>query len=316
MQKKYLILTLFILLYNTMIFAQAPQGLNYQAVAYDGAGVPVANQLLGVRLSILDGSATGTLVYQETQTPNTDNTGLFSIVIGNGTVVSGTFNTINWGNGSKWLKTEIDITGGTSYVAIGTTQFMSVPYALYANAAGPGSASFTNPDGFNNITTVVIPDSVNYTVPAGKNLYIPSCMLGVSIDGNKIQTGMATQDADAKVLVGASENSVVYSYHMPRVCFLVDKKVDWKTLNLMNASFTVPANKQLVIISTENWYDESSGPQPPGCQMFINGVPYDFINYKWPMLTNSIIDEGMTIATAGCTGGHFKFVINGYLRNK
>src|ERR1700755_1284442 len=106
--KKILVLIAFILTSTSLIFAQAPQGLNYQAVAYNGSGVPVPNQLLGVRLSILDGSATGTLVYQETQAPTTDNTGLFSIVIGNGTVVSGTFNTINWSNGSKWLKTEID----------------------------------------------------------------------------------------------------------------------------------------------------------------------------------------------------------------
>ena len=79
---KKLFFLILILTCSRLIFAQAPQGLNYQAVAYNGSGVPVPNQLLGIRLSILDGSATGTLVYQETQGPTTDNTGLFSIVIG------------------------------------------------------------------------------------------------------------------------------------------------------------------------------------------------------------------------------------------
>src|SRR4051794_38408103 len=125
--KKNLILLVLILTCSRLVFAQAPQGLNYQAVAYDAGGLPVANQNISVRLSILDGSSTGVLVYQETQNPTTDNTGLFSIVIGNGTVVSGIFNTISWGNGSKFLKTEIDITGGTNYLVIGVSQFMSVP---------------------------------------------------------------------------------------------------------------------------------------------------------------------------------------------
>jgi hypothetical protein len=199
---------------------------------------------------------------------------------------------------------------------MGTSQFMSVPYALYANAGGLGSPSFTNPDGFNNVTTVVLDDSVNYTVPAGKNLYIPSAMGGVVIDGNRIRTSASWDGADAKVFVGASENSIVWPNDMPRVCFLVDKKVDWKTIDLINASFTVPANKQFVIINTQNWYDAYFGPQPPGCQVFINSASYDFVNDEIPMLTNSIIDEGMTIATSGCTGGHFSFIINGYLKDK
>jgi hypothetical protein len=121
---KKILLYLPLLLLSISVYAQAPQGLNYQAVAYNVSGSPVTNQSISVRFSILDGSATGTLVYEETQNPTTDNTGLFSIVIGNGTVVSGIFNSINWGNGSKWLKTEIDITGGTSYLVMGTSQFM------------------------------------------------------------------------------------------------------------------------------------------------------------------------------------------------
>src|SRR4051794_6991444 len=97
--KKLCPIVVMLLLTCFTAISQAPQGINYQAVALDGAGNPVVSQPIGIRLTILDGGATGTLVYQETQHPSTDITGLFSIVIGNGTVVSGTFNNIKWGNG-------------------------------------------------------------------------------------------------------------------------------------------------------------------------------------------------------------------------
>ncbi len=308
--KKYVI-SFLILILPFFLFAQAPQGLNYQAVAYNGSGVPVTNQLLGVRLSILDGSATGTLVYQETQNPTTDNTGLFSIVIGNGTVVSGTFSTINWGNGSKWLKTEIDITGGTNYVVMGTSQFMSVPYALYANASGAGSSSFTNPDGFNNVTTVVIPDSVNYTVPAGKNLYLPSPKHGVKIDNILFKTGLNSIAIPMTFLV-AGENSIVWFEFENMVGFLVDKKVAWISIDFSNSPFTVPANKQFVIVTNDS-RDAITNNPPPGCEININGTLFPF--YR-TVLQNTILDEGTTISTSGCAGPTFRAAINGYLKDK
>ncbi len=316
--KKYLILILIVKLFSLSVFAQAPQGLNYQAVAYNASGVAVTNQLLGVRLSILDGSATGTLVYQETQNPTTDNTGLFSIVIGNGTVVSGTFSTINWGNGSKWLKTEIDITGGTNYVVMGTSQFMSVPYALYANTAGTaavgglGSPSFTNPDGFNGMTPVIIEDSINYTVPSGKNLYIPTSMGNLAINGDTLHTTVSSPWADSKTFVGVSENDVVWGARITRLCFLVDKVVDWKTFDLVAGPYTVPANKQFVIVNYSALvHDYLVFPVPPGCSMTIDGIPYNIGN-----LMNSVLDENMTISTINCTSASISMVLNGYLKDK
>ncbi|MFT3908547.1 MAG: hypothetical protein QM737_03930 [Ferruginibacter sp.] len=311
--KKNIFLIVLILTCSRLVFAQAPQGLNYQAVAYNGSGVPVTNQLLGVRLSILDGSATGTLVYQETQAPTTDNTGLFSIVIGNGTVVSGTFNTINWGNGSKWLKTEIDIAGGTSYVVMGTTQFMSVPYALYANATDPGSSSFTNPDGFSNSTMVVIPDSVNYTVPAGKNLYLPSAKGAIRVDNVFQRTGVGSV-AIPMTFIGASENSVVWLQTYSMVGFLVDKKVTWLSLDLSTSSFTVPPNKQFVIVTSGAMHDNGNAtPQPPGCGVNLNSV---FYPGGYLILQNAILDEGTTLSTSNCNVPGYYVFINGYLKDK
>ena len=139
--KKQILTFLASLLICSGIYSQAPEAINYQAVVRDGAGAIVANQNVGIQLSVLQGSATGTAVYQETFTPSTNTFGLVNMQIGNGAVQTGTFNTIDWGNGPYFIETAVDITGGTNYVTISTTQFMSVPYALYAKNAGLDSSA-------------------------------------------------------------------------------------------------------------------------------------------------------------------------------
>jgi hypothetical protein len=116
-------------------FAQAPEKMSYQAVIRDANSLLVTNQTIGIQISILQGSATGTAIYVETQAPSTNINGLVSIEIGNGIVVSGIFNTIDWANDSYFVKTEIDPTGGTNYTIIGTSQLLSVPYALHSKTA-------------------------------------------------------------------------------------------------------------------------------------------------------------------------------------
>ncbi len=118
------------------VFAQTPQSFNYQAIARDGSGNLLANKPIGLQLSILDGSATGAVVYAETFSLTTNDLGLFTLGVGTGTVVSGSFSVISWSTGSKYLRTELDPTGGSHYTLNGTAQLLSVPYALYANAAG------------------------------------------------------------------------------------------------------------------------------------------------------------------------------------
>lgn len=115
-------------LFTVSLFAQAPQKMSYQAVIRDGSSNLVKSLPVGMRISILQGSVSGTVVYTETQTPSTNANGLVSIEIGGGTG----FNTIDWSNSPYFIKTETDPTGGTSYSIIGTSQLLSVPYALYA----------------------------------------------------------------------------------------------------------------------------------------------------------------------------------------
>lgn len=111
---------------------QAPQAIPYQAVARDNAGNLISNTNISIRFSVHDGSAGGTIVYRETQSLATNSLGLFSANIGQGVVVSGTFATIDWESGAKFMQVEMDVTGGSSYVTMGTQQLMSVPFALNA----------------------------------------------------------------------------------------------------------------------------------------------------------------------------------------
>jgi hypothetical protein len=121
--------------------AQAPQRLSYQAVIRDGSNTLVSNAAVGMRVSILQGSANGPAVYVETHAPSTNANGLVSLAVGGGTVVSGSMTAIDWANGPFFIQTETDPAGGTNYSITGTTQLLSVPYALYAETSGtPGPA--------------------------------------------------------------------------------------------------------------------------------------------------------------------------------
>jgi uncharacterized protein (TIGR02145 family) len=115
------------------LFAQAPQKMSYQAVIRNAQNELVIGKLVKMRISILQGTSNGTAVYSELHNPTTNANGLVSIEIGSGTSPVGTIGSINWANGTYFLKTETDPTNGTNYSISGTSQLLSVPYALQAN---------------------------------------------------------------------------------------------------------------------------------------------------------------------------------------
>lgn len=135
------------LLTTALLWAQSPHKMSYQSVVRDAAFVLVKNTAVGMKVSILQGSATGTVVYAETHTPTTNINGLVSVEIGGGTVVTGTFNTINWANGPFFVKTETDPTGGTNYTITGTSQLLSVPFSLYSLNSGSSTPGPQGPAG-------------------------------------------------------------------------------------------------------------------------------------------------------------------------
>ena len=207
---KKLILGLLASLCCFTAFSQAPQGINYQAVARNSAGGLLSKTSISLRISILDKSTTGSSVYSETHSVTTNILGLFTIVIGKGSVVSGDFSKVDWGNGDKFLKVEMDSSGGSSFKLMGTSQLLSVPYALYAAKSGDSNSykagsgitikgdtinstnigttnyyyassvgqSFLYPDGIDSIEPITIDSTTTtYTVPASKNFYITTIQL-------------------------------------------------------------------------------------------------------------------------------------------
>jgi hypothetical protein len=112
--------------------AQIPQGISYQAIAQNNFGLPVINTAIGIKIDILNDSATGTVLYTETHSETTSLFGLYNLVIGQGAPTFGTFPNINWANGLKFFSISIDLAGGNNYTLVGTTQLLSVPYALCA----------------------------------------------------------------------------------------------------------------------------------------------------------------------------------------
>jgi hypothetical protein len=125
------------LLLTANVFAQAPQKLSYQAVIRNSSNALISSAPVGMKISILHGSPSGAVVYSEIFNPNpiTNNNGLVTVEIGGGVPVTGTFSTIAWANGPYFIQTETDPAGGTNYTITGTSQLLSVPYALHANTA-------------------------------------------------------------------------------------------------------------------------------------------------------------------------------------
>jgi hypothetical protein len=138
-------------LLTAVLSAQAPQKMSYQAVIRQNNNTLVVNATVGMRISILQGTINGSAVYAETHTPLSNANGLVSLEIGGGTIISGSFAAIDWANGPYFIKMETDPAGGTNYTISGTTQLLSVPYALYAETSGtpgtPGPQGDPGPQG-------------------------------------------------------------------------------------------------------------------------------------------------------------------------
>ncbi|MFP4025992.1 MAG: tail fiber domain-containing protein [Thiohalospira sp.] len=133
--KKLALIILAIVCFGTTLFAQVPDAFKYQAVLRNSDGEIISGQEVSLKISILTESSTGDIVYSEEHSAATNDLGIVSLNIGGGTVLSGNFQSIAWGEGDKFLKIEMDESGGSSFSELGTFQLLSVPYALYANSA-------------------------------------------------------------------------------------------------------------------------------------------------------------------------------------
>ncbi len=163
--------------------AQAPHRMTFQAVVRNATNDLVISSPVGVRISVLQGSANGTAVFVETHGQQTNPLGLVTLEVGGGTAVSGTFADINWAQGPYFLRIESDVTGGTNYTVTGTQQLLSVPYALYAATSGNGGASSL--DAAYNGGSVIAADAGPVTVN----------MSGTTTTGIAVNTTVANSSA-------------------------------------------------------------------------------------------------------------------------
>ena len=164
---KKLFLSLLLLLTVTVVWAQVPQQISYQSLIRDGNNVVVASSPIGIKISLLQGTATGPAVYVETHSKTTNANGLVSLEIGTGTVLSGSFASIDWANGPYLIQTETDPTGGVNYSIPVVMALNSVPYALFAANGTAGPKGDKGDTGATGATGAAGPQGL--TGPAGTN---------------------------------------------------------------------------------------------------------------------------------------------------
>lgn len=285
------------LLINTSIFAQAPQKMSYQAVIRNSSGALVTSTSVGMKISVLQGTSTGTVAYSETQTASTNANGLVSLEIGSGTIVTGTFAGINWANGPYFIKTETDPTGGTAYSISGTNELMSVPYALFSangpqGPAGPqglpgtngtnGAVGATGPTGPIGLTGATgaqgpvgpapAPTNMSYAQNVGPQLYLNSGNFQNIVSVSLTTTGgpvLVSAYGDATVLGGNVIGKLqLYRDSVPlgNYCWIEsngsneNQQYGLSVIDSALIAGTYNYTLKAVYLSSGTWFGETKGP--------------------------------------------------------
>jgi len=194
---------LLLMLISTLAYSQAPEAFNYQAVIRNSAGDILANSQVAVQVSMLQDSETGTAVYVERFNPTTNDYGLIALKLGMGIVQTGTFNTIDWGAHSYYIKIEVDPNNGTAFTSMGTSQLLSVPYALYAKSGGGGADADADPT--NEIQSLSVAGN-DLTITDGNTVTLPPPADNSVNSGHIINGTITEEDISSAVFTGWDKN--------------------------------------------------------------------------------------------------------------
>ena len=194
------------LIINIGLYSQAPEGFTYKASVHDNSGAAIINHTVSIQFDILKGSPSGLMVYSERHIKMTDLYGNVTMIIGNGAIQSGDFVAIDWSSDSYFLKIGLDTTGGSNYADLGITQFLSVPYALFAKSAGNGFSG-----NYNDLIDKPVTDGTETKIVNGNNITITGS--GTALDPYIISNGFSgnyndltnipvTDGSETKITVG------------------------------------------------------------------------------------------------------------------
>lgn len=238
------LLTSIFLMLAISTLAQVPQGFNYQAVIRNSSGELITEQDVSVRISILQGSTTGSPVYTETHSVQTNTFGLINLVIGQGES-SDDFSTVDWSNNPYYLKIELDVNGSTDYVYFGTSQLLSVPYAMYAEETGNVDDADANPT--NELQVLSISNDTIY-LSQGSFVKLPTASVPQQFSVSEFGDTLYLSNGNHIIIPGASINNYNYTKHG---VFLEDFRV----LNNEGVKgFTMTNDENLVfLLKSENF---------------------------------------------------------------
>lgn len=192
MKRTPLVLLLTCWTFLQLVAQTPPQAFQYQGIARSSNGAELPNQAISVRFSILSGAPNGAVAYEEVHSALTNNIGLFNLQVGLGTPTNGSFSAISWGSDAHFLRVEIDPDGGSTYSLVGTTQLLSVPYALHAGTVANDQVDDADNDPTNERTDLVLNGNVlSLTNPAspGNEVVLPAT-------GDDLGSHIATQNLD------------------------------------------------------------------------------------------------------------------------
>lgn len=197
---KKFVLVFVLLLQGYLLYAQAPQLVNYQAVARNSQNVLLTNQNISVRFSVREVSNNGMVVYRETHAVTTNAFGLFSCELGGGSPLSGVFSAIDWASADHFLEIEIDPAGGSNYISLSTSQLKSVPYSLFADRSGAATHAVTADvaDSLAGFSPSQIPQAYHWLIH--------------DADSNTFVTAATSQNADNNTVQITLDNTLRYTF--------------------------------------------------------------------------------------------------------